>query len=30
MHGMQTAGSYDDFRLPGTGDGDFTVDESEY
>jgi hypothetical protein len=27
---LQTAGSYDDFRLPGTGDGDFTVDESGY
>ena len=27
---LQTAGSYDDFRLPDTGDGDFTVDESGY
>jgi hypothetical protein len=27
---LQTAGSHDDFRLPGTGDGDFTVDESGY
>lgn len=27
---LQTAGSYYDFRLPDTGDGDFTVDESGY
>jgi hypothetical protein len=27
---LQTAGSYDDFRLPDTADGDFTVDESGY
>ena len=27
---LQTADSYDDFRLPDTGDDDFTVDESGY
>lgn len=27
---LQTADSYSDFRLPDTGDGDFTVDETGY